>query len=97
MVPVRIKLYPLPSDYWDPKILEDLGNYVGKFIKVSEQTKIQCYTSYAQICVYMDLSKELLEAIKMTWEDEEWMQTLYYKHTPFRCHRCHEHGHLFQD
>ena len=30
---VWIRLYSLPCEYWDPKILEDLGNCLGKFIK----------------------------------------------------------------
>ena len=38
---VWIRLYSLPSEYWDQEILEDLQNYLGKFIKISEQTKIQ--------------------------------------------------------
>ena len=77
--------------------MEDLGNCLGKFIKISEQTKIQRYTAYAQICVYIDLSKELPEAIKMIWNDEDWTQTLDYEQIPFRCCRCHEYSHLFRE
>ena len=33
----------------------------------------------------MDLTKELPEAIQMTWDDEYWMQTLDYEHIPFQC------------
>ena len=40
----------------------DLGNATGFFVKASEQTKIVIYTSYARICAYMDLSKELPES-----------------------------------
>ena len=29
--------------------------------------------------------------------DEEWVQTVDYEHIPFRCRKCHEHGHLFGD
>ena len=29
--------------------------------------------------------------------DEEWVQTIEYEHIPFRCLRCHEHGHLLRD
>lgn len=55
------------------------------------------YISYARICVYMDISKELPEEVKISWEDEKWFQPINYEHIPFRCRRCHEHGHLFQD
>ena len=68
---------------------------MGTFIKIYKETKAQRYMTYARICVYMDLSKELPEAIKMSWEDEDWVQTLDYEQIPFRCRRCHGYGHLF--
>ena len=94
---VWIWLYSLPNEYWDSEILEDLGNCLGKFIKNIEQTNIQHYTSYAHICAYMNLSKELPEAIRMIWDDEDFLQNPDSEQIPFRCHRCHEYGHLFQE
>ena len=63
--------------------MEDLGNYLGSFIKISEQTKIQRYTAFARICAYMNLSKELPEAIGMIWEEEDWFQNLDFEQIPF--------------
>ena len=74
-----------------------MGDILGKFIKIYEQTKAWRHTTYERICVYMDLTKELPEAIKITWEDEDWVQTLDYEQIPLCCHRCHEYGHLFRD
>ena len=74
--------------------MRDIGNALGEFIKVSEQTKAQRYTSFARICVYLDLSKELPKAINLSWEDEEWLQPIDYEQIPFRCRKCHEYGHL---
>ena len=71
VVLVWIRLYSFPSEYWDPKILEDLGNPLGKLVKISEQTKAQRYMAYARRCVYMDLTKELPESIKIPWEAED--------------------------
>ena len=42
----------------------------------------------------MDMTKELPKAIKMSWEDEDWVQTLYYEHILLICRRCHEYGDL---
>ena len=36
VVLVWIRLYSFPSEYWNPKILEDLGNPLGKLVKISE-------------------------------------------------------------
>lgn len=45
----------------------------------------------------MDLSGALPEGITLEVYDEEWVQTVDYEHFPFRCCKCHEHGHLFRD
>jgi len=45
----------------------------------------------------MDLSGALREAIILEIYYEEWVQTVDYEHIPFRCRKCHEHGHLFRD
>ena len=41
--------------------------------------------------------QELPEAIRMTWDDEDWVQTLDYEQIPFHCQWCHEYGHIFRD
>ena len=66
--------------------MEDIGNALGTFIKVAEQTKKMRYVSFAQICVYLDISKDLPENIKLNWHDEVWVQPLDYEHIPFRFH-----------
>jgi hypothetical protein len=45
----------------------------------------------------MNISKALPGAVTLEYQDEDWLQTLDYEHIPFRCRRCHEHGHLFRD
>ena len=71
---VWIRMYSLPTEYSREEILEDLGKTIGKIFKSLEQTKEVRYISYARIHVYMDLSRELPEAINLSWEDEEWIQ-----------------------
>ena len=64
---------------------------------MAEQNRVQRYTPFAWIYVYLDLSKELPEAIILNWEDEEWIQPIDYEQLPFRCRNCHEYGHLGRD
>jgi hypothetical protein len=45
----------------------------------------------------MNISKTLLGTITSEYQYEEWAQTIDYEHIPFRCRKCHEHGHLFRD
>lgn len=45
----------------------------------------------------MDLSGGLPDEVILEVYDEEWVQAVDYEHIPFRCYKCHEHGHLFRD
>lgn len=96
-VPVWKRLYSLPLDYWMSVSLKAIGNKLGHFIKISEATLRGKYTSFARICVKMDLSGALLDEVILEVYDEEWVQPVDYEHIPFRCRKCHEHGHLFRD
>ena len=60
---VRIFLVGLAREYWDMEILRDIGNSIGEFVKIAEQTHLQRYTNFVRIYVYMDLSKDLLATI----------------------------------
>jgi hypothetical protein len=45
----------------------------------------------------MNIAQALPGTVILEHHDEDWVQTLDYEHIPFRCRRCHEHGHLFRD
>lgn len=95
--PVWIRMYSLPAEYWKEETLADIGNKLGTFIRVAAETKTRKYTSYARICVLMHLTNALADTVKLYHDDYEWTQSLDYEHIPFRCRKCHEHGHLFRD
>jgi hypothetical protein len=96
-VPVWLRLYSLPLDYWLPSTFESIGNKLGKYVKKSEATLKGRYTSYARICIEMDVSGALPEAISLEFRDEEWIQRIDYDQILFRCRICHEHGHLLRE
>ena len=86
---VWIRMYSLPMEYWKEEILMDIGNTLGNFIKVFEQTRQRKYISYARICIYLDISRDLLDGIEINWEDEEWFQAIDYEQIPFPYRICH--------
>lgn len=94
--PIWVRLFGLPVEFWDPEILEAIGNSIGNFVKISEAMKRGKYTSYARICVYMNIVEPLPEYIELEYHDEVWQQIIDYEHIPFRCRKCHEYGHLFR-
>jgi len=66
-------MYSLPLEYWDEETLKDIGNGLGVFIKVAEETKHQRYTSYARIYVHMHLAKALTDSVSLFHDDFEWV------------------------
>ena len=72
-VPVWVRLYSLPLDYWQTESLATIGNKLGCFVKVYEATKRRKYTSFARICVEMDLSEALPDEVILEVYDEEWV------------------------
>jgi len=96
-VSVSVRLYSLPLDYCQTESLFAIGNKLGCFFKASEATRRGKYTSFARICAEMYVSRTLLDEVILEVFDEEWVQIVDYEHIPFRCRRCHEHGHLFRD
>jgi hypothetical protein len=64
-----------------------IRNKLGKYVKTSEATLKGRYTSYARICIEMDVSGALLEAISLEFKDEEWIQSINHEKIPFRCRR----------
>jgi len=72
-VPVWVRLYSLPLNYWQTKSLSAIGNELGCFIKVSEATRRAKHTSFARICVEMDLFGALLDEVILEVFYEEWI------------------------
>jgi len=45
----------------------------------------------------MDVSRALHEGLWLEYRDEDYFQAIYYEQIPFRCRKCHEHGHLVRE
>jgi hypothetical protein len=52
---------------------------LGKYVKTLEATLKGTYTSYARICIEMDVFGALPEAISLEFMDEEWIQNIDYE------------------
>jgi len=93
-MPVWVRLPNLPLPYWHHLVLEDIGNLLGRFIKIDKERQDKGLFTYARICVEIDLSKGLPDRIHLKHESNIWLQRLDYENTAFRCRFCHLTGHL---
>lgn len=92
-----IRLYALPQEFYLGEILASIGNTLDVYVKSSKAMQQRRYTSYASICIYMNISKPLPGSLTLEYQDEVWIQTIDYKNIPFIYRKCHEHNHLFMD
>jgi len=73
---VWVRLFGLPTDFCDPDILEGIVNSIGSFIKIADTTKKGRYTSYARICVYMNLANPIPDTIELEYHEEIWQESI---------------------
>lgn len=57
---IWVRLPGLPVDFYDRKFFFNLGNIIGKAIKVDDMTLHKARTLYARMCVEVDLGAPLL-------------------------------------
>eukprot|EP00253_Pinus_taeda_P029667 PITA_29667 len=89
-VPVWIRLFSLPIYYWGLNALKQIGDKLGTFIKASEATLQKRYTSYARICVEMDVFGALHEGIWLEYRDKDYFEDIDYEQIPFWCRKYPE-------
>ena len=87
IAPIKIRMYSLPMEYWKEEIMMDIGNTLRNIIKVSKKTRQQKYISYAWICIYVDIFRDLPKGIELSWQDEKWFQAINYEQISFICRR----------
>jgi len=65
--------------------------------KSEERKNTDPVLGVARICVYMNLENPIPDTIELEYHEEVWQQNIDFKHIPFRCRRCHTHGHLAKE
>jgi len=93
-IPVWVRLHNLPLHFWHHKVLEGIGNSLGKFLKIDANRLTRDLFTFARICVKVDLSQGLPDCIILIHNNVQWTQPLVYEDTAFRCHGCLQTGHL---
>ena len=91
-IPVWVKLPHLPLHCWNDEYLKAIGNTLKKYIDKSEPKPPMF--SCARICVEVDLEKGLPEAINLSMNGWNHLQTVDYGKILFKCKTCHEYGHF---
>ena len=76
-------MFSLLQEYWDEDTLKEIKNTLGTYVISPDKTKMNKFTSYARICVYMHIANALLDTICLSHEDSDWLHPLDYEHVHF--------------
>jgi hypothetical protein len=74
--------------FWNAKALEAIGNVLGRFIKVDEQSLNAPDRRMGKVLVELDIHSGLLESLEIDWRGHTLSQKLDYLGIPFRCSFC---------
>jgi len=69
-MPIWVRLYNLPLHFWSERVLEGIGNNIGKYIKKDQERIEERIYTFARICVEVDLSKGLSKSIRLVYKQQ---------------------------
>ncbi|CAL1356336.1 unnamed protein product [Linum trigynum] len=86
---VWARLPKLPMDYYDEELIANVGNSVGRFVKIDEATRQATRGHFARMCVEVDLSRPLICKYKL----ERRTRRIEYEGLHKVCFTCGRYGH----
>lgn len=92
-MPVWVRLHNLPL-HLHHKVLIAIRNTLGKLLKIDKDRLTKGISTFARICVEVDLSQRLPKSIILNFNNTQWTQSLDYENTTLRCRGCLKTGHL---
>lgn len=92
-IPVWVRLRNLPLHLWADSFFDEIGDAIGSFIMVDNDSNGLYHTTFARILVELDVSMGLPAEIAINSSCGNWVQTLDIEGIPFRCRRCFKTSH----
>ena len=87
----------LSTESWSLAVFQSIGNTLGCFEKVDMSFMESILTRVAHILVMVNFRDEFPKSIVFQKGVQKHTLTLNYVDVPFKCNRCHKHGHLVVD
>jgi hypothetical protein len=84
----------LPLAFWTREALETIGNKLGNFVGLEPNWATKLDRHWAWIQIEVNAWEGLVGSLDIVYGDITWHQKVDYWKIPFRCHGCHEIGHL---
>ena len=62
---IWIRFPELPIEFYDPMVLREIGSAIGPVLRIDSYTASGSRASFARLCVQIDLSKPLVNLVRM--------------------------------
>ena len=88
-IAVWIRLNELPIEYYEVEVLQQLGNSIGKVLRIDTHTVAETRGRFARLCVQVDINKPLVTTILVGGMN----QSVNYEGIHKLCFTCGRIGH----
>jgi hypothetical protein len=93
-VPVWVRLYNVPLEYWTIKGLSCVASAIGVPLHADHTTLLRKRLSYARVCVEIDASKTLVKEYDLRCPNGLFITiSAEYEWIPSKCSNCNVFGH----
>ena len=90
LVAVWVRLYELPIELYEAELLREIGNSIGKVLRIDTHTAMEARGKYARLCIQIDINKPLIDTILIG----RFEQAVIYEGIQKLCFSCGRLGHL---
>nr|POF05802.1 uncharacterized protein CFP56_44105 [Quercus suber] len=90
LVAVWIRLHELPIELYEAEVLREIGESIGKVLRVDTHTATEARGKYARLCIQIDTNKPLINTILIG----RFEQPVLYEGIQRLCFSCGRVGHL---
>ncbi|KAL0916021.1 hypothetical protein M5K25_013500 [Dendrobium thyrsiflorum] len=93
VTPIWVRFPQLPLLYWDNKNIARIASMIGKPLWFDDLTNMCGNSSYARVCICLDISKQLPKGIWIQGIHGKFFQPCEYEEVPIFCFNCGKIGH----
>ncbi|XP_028055414.1 uncharacterized protein LOC114259581 [Camellia sinensis] len=92
-IPVWVKFFNVPLEYWDPDGLSRIASAIGNPLFMDQLTARGSRVAFARICVEIEATSKLLSYFQIRCGDDAVLIKAEYQGLPSVCQHCQIFGH----
>ncbi|KAL7234461.1 hypothetical protein ACSBR1_017962 [Camellia fascicularis] len=92
-IPVWVKFFNIPLEYWDPDGLSRIASAIGNPLFMDQLTARGSRVAFARVCVEIEATSKLPTYFQIRHDDDAVLIRAEYQGLPSRCQHCQIFGH----